>query len=219
MVGFRAVDVGDLAPADVDMVHHAALDIVGLDPDAGDLGPRFISLVGDFQVLQLPVLHVADQNRLVASAARNLGQRQALVTVGAEDDRGLGRSAAAERERAVIDRTPFDEDRVAGLPGLLHDAVHALPGLFRGVSRIVIGAVFGVDVVAVRVGDAALAVFVLPGLLLLAGGQLADAQQRREYDGVHFHLFRILRVTSGPSRSGWDTCGSQQSGRCCTTGC
>jgi len=191
VVGFRAVDVGDFAPADVDVVHHAALDVVSLDPDAGDLGPGFIPLVGDFQILQHPVLHVADQNGLVASAACDFGQRQAFVAVGPEDDRRFGRSAAAERERAVVDRTPFDEDRVTGLPGLFHDAVHALPGLFRGVPRIVVGSVFGVDVIAVRVGDAALVVFVFPGLLFLAGGQLADAQQRRDYDGVHFHFFRI----------------------------
>ena len=115
-VGLRAVDIGELAAADVDVVHHAAFDVVGLDADAGDLGPRGFALVGDPQVLQLPVLDVSDQDGFVVSAARDLGQGQALVPIGAQHDRRLGRAAAAQREHTVEDRAAHDEDLIAGLP-------------------------------------------------------------------------------------------------------
>ena len=197
VVGLRAVDVGDLAAADVDVVHHAALDVVGLDADAGDLGPRGFALVGDPQVLQLPVLDVADQDGFVVSAARDLGQGQALVPVGAQHDRRLGRTAAAQRERSVVDRAALDEDRVAGLPRTLQDAVDALPRLRGGVTGVVVGTVFGVDVVTVGVGDLLRTALRGAGFVLLAGRELAGAQQRGEYDQVHFHGFFAVWVYIG----------------------
>jgi len=74
------------------------------------------AFVGDPQVLQLPILNVADQDGFIASAACDFGQGQALVPVGTQHDRRLGRTAAAQRERPVVDRAAFDENRIAGLP-------------------------------------------------------------------------------------------------------
>ena len=219
VVGLRAVDIGDLAAADVDVVHHAALDVVGLDADAGDLGPRGRALVGDPQVLQLPVLDVADQDGLVVSAACDFGQGQAFVAVGAQYDRRLGRTAAAQRERSVVDRAALDENRVAGLPRALHDAVDAFPRLRGGVSGVVVGPVFGVDVVTVGIGDLLRTALRGAGFVLLAGRELACSQQCGEYDQSDFHGFSQFGFTSGPSRSGRGTCGFRPTVRRCTTAC